>query len=70
MLCSSDVKVLITYSSFVESAFIMLSVSGILWLRYKQPDMERPIKVYSEFISEKKKKLKVPDTLFFFTFSS
>ncbi|XP_034247810.1 Y+L amino acid transporter 2-like [Thrips palmi] len=45
MLCSSNVNVLITYSSFVESAFIMLSVSGILWLRYKRPDMERPIKV-------------------------
>lgn len=45
MLCSSNVNVLITYSSFVESAFIMLSVSGILLLRYKQPDMERPIKV-------------------------
>ena len=45
MLCSSDVDVLITYSSFVESFFIMLSVGGILWLRYKQPNMERPIKV-------------------------
>lgn len=45
MLCSSDVNVLITYSSFVESFFIMLSVSGLLWLRYKEPNMERPIKV-------------------------
>ncbi|KAE8742385.1 Y+L amino acid transporter 2-like [Frankliniella occidentalis] len=45
MLCSSDVNMLITYSTFVESFFIMLSVSGVLWLRYKQPNLERPIKV-------------------------
>nr|CAD7439801.1 unnamed protein product [Timema bartmani] len=45
MLCTSDVYVLITYSSFVESFFIMLSVCGMLWLRYKRPNMTRPIKV-------------------------
>ncbi|XP_076238253.1 solute carrier family 7 member genderblind [Calliopsis andreniformis] len=45
MLCTSDIFVLITYCSIVESFFIMLSVAGILWLRYKQPDMNRPIKV-------------------------
>ncbi|XP_049842264.1 Y+L amino acid transporter 2-like [Schistocerca gregaria] len=45
MLCTSDVHVLITYSSFVESFFIMLSVAGILWLRWKRPEMDRPIKV-------------------------
>jgi len=45
MLCTSDVYLLITYSSIVESVFIMLSVSGILWLRWKRPDMIRPIKV-------------------------
>ncbi|XP_063226907.1 Y+L amino acid transporter 2 isoform X2 [Bacillus rossius redtenbacheri] len=45
MLCTSDVHVLITYSSFVESFFIMLSVTGILWLRYKRPHMTRPIRV-------------------------
>nr|CAD7425371.1 unnamed protein product [Timema monikensis] len=45
MLCTSDVYVLITYSSFVESFFIMLSVCGMLWLRYKRPNMNRPIKV-------------------------
>nr|CAD7425369.1 unnamed protein product [Timema monikensis] len=45
MLCTSDVYVLITYSSFVESFFIMLSVGGMLWLRYKRPNMTRPIKV-------------------------
>ncbi|KAL1132837.1 hypothetical protein AAG570_010789 [Ranatra chinensis] len=46
MLCISDIDVLITYSSFVESFFIMLSVSGLLWLRYKQPKMARPIMVH------------------------
>jgi hypothetical protein len=45
MLCTSDIYLLITYSSIVESVFIMLSVTGILWLRWKQPEMVRPIKV-------------------------
>ncbi|KAE8574048.1 Y+L amino acid transporter 2 [Halyomorpha halys] len=45
MLCTSDVYLLITYSSFVESFFIMLSVLGLIWLRYTKPDMPRPIKV-------------------------
>ncbi|XP_076758758.1 solute carrier family 7 member genderblind isoform X2 [Xylocopa sonorina] len=45
MLCTSDIFVLITYCSIVESFFIMLSVAGILWLRYKRPNMDRPIKM-------------------------
>ncbi|XP_014600893.1 PREDICTED: Y+L amino acid transporter 2 [Polistes canadensis] len=45
MLCTSDIFVLITYCSIVESFFIMLSVAGVLWLRYKKPNMTRPIKV-------------------------
>lgn len=45
MLCTSDIFVLITYCSIVESFFIMLSVAGVLWLRYKQPNMNRPIKM-------------------------
>lgn len=40
-----DVYVLITYSSVVETFFIMLSVTGVLWFRYTRPDMARPIKV-------------------------
>lgn len=62
MLCTSDIFVLIPYCSIVESFFIMLSVAGILWLRYKKPEMERPIKVIIIFnmcatsqIKEKKK---------------
>ncbi|XP_076284081.1 solute carrier family 7 member genderblind isoform X2 [Lasioglossum baleicum] len=45
MLCTSDIFVLITYCSIVESFFIMLSVAGVLWLRYKEPNMHRPIKM-------------------------
>ncbi|XP_018046347.1 PREDICTED: Y+L amino acid transporter 2 isoform X2 [Atta colombica] len=45
MLCTGDIFVLITYCSIVESFFIMISVAGILWLRYKRPNMERPIKI-------------------------
>lgn len=45
MLFVGDIFVLITYCSIVESFFIMLSVSALLWLRYKRPNMSRPIKV-------------------------
>ncbi|XP_063989482.1 large neutral amino acids transporter small subunit 1 [Diachasmimorpha longicaudata] len=45
MLYTSDIYVLITYCSIVESFFIMVSVAGILWLRYSRPKMDRPIKV-------------------------
>ena len=48
MLCTSDVYTLIDYSSFIESMFIMWSVAGLLWLRYREPDLERPIKVLTE----------------------
>lgn len=41
----SDVYVLITYSSVVETFFIMLSVSAVLYFRYTKPNMHRPIKV-------------------------
>lgn len=42
----SDVKVLVTYSSIVETFFIMLSVSSILYFRRTRPDMPRPIKIH------------------------
>lgn len=51
MLLVSDVYVLITYSSIVESFFIMLSVSAVLYFRYKRPTMDRPIKVSSAAFS-------------------
>jgi len=40
-----DIYTLIEYTAFVESSFILLSVASLLYLRYKRPDMERPIKV-------------------------
>ncbi|CAH0395570.1 unnamed protein product [Bemisia tabaci] len=45
MLYTSNVRDLITYSTFVESFFITLSVSGLLYLRWKQPNRPRPIKI-------------------------
>jgi len=46
MLSTSNVYVLINFTSFVESFFITFSVGGLLYLRWKQPDLERPIKVH------------------------
>ena len=45
MLSSNDIYALINYASFVESSFIGLSIAGMLYLRYKQPERTRPIKV-------------------------
>lgn len=45
MLCTSDIHRLITYCTIVESFFVMLSVSGILYMRWTQPNLVRPIKV-------------------------
>ena len=45
MLITSDMQLLINYISFSESLFIMMSIAALLWLRYKQPDRPRPIKV-------------------------
>ncbi|KAK4302863.1 hypothetical protein Pmani_025088 [Petrolisthes manimaculis] len=44
-LCTTDIYMLIEYSSFVESMFILCSIAGLLYLRWKCPDMERPIKI-------------------------
>jgi len=48
MLVIKDVYILINYLSFVESFAMGLSVSGLLWLRYSDPDAHRPIKVHLE----------------------
>ncbi|XP_012275481.1 Y+L amino acid transporter 2 [Orussus abietinus] len=45
LLVIDDVYALIDYVSFVEALFTTLSISGLLWLRYKKPDLHRPIKV-------------------------
>lgn len=49
MLSSNDIYALINYASFVESSFIGVSIAGMLYLRYCQPDRPRPIKVFLGF---------------------
>lgn len=44
-LSTSDIYRLIDYAAFVESMFILWSVAALLYLRWKKPNMERPIKV-------------------------
>lgn len=45
MLCTNDIHKLITYCTIVESFFTMLSVAGLLYMRWTQPKLVRPIKV-------------------------
>lgn len=45
LLFIKNVYSLINYVSYVEALFILLSVAGLLILRRKQPDLNRPIKV-------------------------
>merc|ERR1711911_102911 len=44
-LTSSDIYALINYTGFATWVSIGLAVFCIPWLRWKQPDWERPIKV-------------------------
>lgn len=44
-LTSTEVTKLINYTAFIEALFTTFSVAALLWLRYKRPNMERPIKV-------------------------
>ncbi|KAJ2954672.1 hypothetical protein O0L34_g2968 [Tuta absoluta] len=45
MLIPDNLTSLITYCTVVEAFFTTLSCSAVLWLRYKKPDLPRPIKV-------------------------
>lgn len=40
-----DIYDLINYTAFSEALFVTLCVAALLWLRFKRPDMERPIRV-------------------------
>lgn len=44
-LTTTQVYVLINYTAFIESLSVTASVAALLWLRVKQPDLKRPIKV-------------------------
>jgi amino acid transporter len=45
MLVSNDIFVLINYTSFAESAVVAMAVAGLLWLRWREPNRPRPIKM-------------------------
>lgn len=45
MLCVSDVYVLINYYGQILWLSTAACTCGLLWLRYKRPDIPRPIKV-------------------------
>ena len=44
-LIGNDMWVLINYMSFVQWLSVGMSILGMLYLRYKRPEMPRPIKV-------------------------
>lgn len=46
MLGIGNIHKLITYCTIVESFFVMLSVAGLLYMRWKRPKLERPIKIW------------------------
>lgn len=45
MLVSNNIFALINYLSFVQWLSVGASVLGMVYLRFKKPDMPRPIKV-------------------------
>ncbi|KAK8753980.1 hypothetical protein OTU49_006023 [Cherax quadricarinatus] len=49
MLITSDMQALINYISFTEALFILMSIAALLWLRIKEPNRHRPIKVWIGF---------------------
>lgn len=45
MLFTSNLNSLLNFLSFARWLFIGLAVTGMIYLRYKRPDMPRPFKV-------------------------
>jgi solute carrier family 7 (L-type amino acid transporter), member 5 len=52
LLLIEDVYMLINYVSFVEAFFTLISVLGLVSLRYTKPDLSRPIKVGQSRITD------------------
>ncbi|VDP33379.1 unnamed protein product [Soboliphyme baturini] len=45
MLTTTNVFALINYASFTESLMVCVTVAGLLYMRWKNPDLPRPIKL-------------------------
>lgn len=45
MLASNDIFALINYMSFVQWLSVGGSIAALIYLRWKRPDLHRPIKV-------------------------